>query len=488
MPRSQAPAPPAPLLLVPPRVARPALRALSGGAHTFSRDGGPRATGAARTNRNPVKGGRTSCRRDRAASASGGTNRASGADHQPSRPRATPFARRVRTSARAPVRARASARSPTPFTMPPRPPRARPGRQSVGRSGVTPRNRPVPRPGTHGPLALETVPCHTRSGTSARSEASLRHAPKPSVSRPVARGVHRNGLVPGRSAGHGRRAGPIAAPRASGRGVRGVRGDQPASAERPLSPGRACRSYAVRAASRSRRQEVTVGRRRSNARRSRSVMPPHTPCSIRRSSAWARHSVRTGQAVQTAFASFCVAPSTNSSSGSLVRHAARAPHVSSVSTPLPSSPRSGLPCTTLCVWQFGERTAIAPGAERRRPAAIPSSERPLPTAPEGNLTDPQLPCVRRARAHGRELTPSGRVVLARTRRLHRDQEAGRDAERYRRPVARDRSWVARTGVGRDPGTRLVCSGHGLRRAAGAPAGVARVPRVAGPTSSTRVLW
>ena len=59
-----------------------------------------------------------------------------------------------------------------------------------------------------------------------------------------------------------------------------------------------------------------VRRRRSSARRSRSVMPPQTPNSTWLSSASARHSVRTGQPRQIALARFCAAPCTNSASGS----------------------------------------------------------------------------------------------------------------------------------------------------------------------------
>src|SRR5690606_10344059 len=103
------------------------------------------------------------------------------------------------------------------------------------------------------------------------------------------------------------------------------------------------RSYSLRAVSSRRRHEVTVGRLRSSARRSRSVIPPHTPNSTRLSRASARHSVRTGHPVQTAFALFCAAPWTNSSSGSLPRHAACV--VQSVTQLMlaPSSPESRLP-------------------------------------------------------------------------------------------------------------------------------------------------
>ena len=77
------------------------------------------------------------------------------------------------------------------------------------------------------------------------------------------------------------------------------------------------------AASNVRRQLTTLGCRRSSARRSRSVMPPQTPNSMRLSSASARHSYRTGQPRQTRLAMFCSAPCTNSASGSPSRHAAK---------------------------------------------------------------------------------------------------------------------------------------------------------------------
>jgi hypothetical protein len=84
-----------------------------------------------------------------------------------------------------------------------------------------------------------------------------------------------------------------------------------------------CRSYSSRARSSSSRHEVTSGRLRSSARRSRSVIPPQTPNSIPLSSASARHSVRTGQPRQISLARFCAAPWTNNSSGSVPLHAAR---------------------------------------------------------------------------------------------------------------------------------------------------------------------
>jgi anion-transporting ArsA/GET3 family ATPase len=77
-----------------------------------------------------------------------------------------------------------------------------------------------------------------------------------------------------------------------------------------------------RAVSRRPRHDVTFGRRRKSARRSRSVMPPHTPHSMLLSSASARHSVRTGHWKQTCFARFCAAPRTKSSSGRVALQAA----------------------------------------------------------------------------------------------------------------------------------------------------------------------
>ncbi len=65
------------------------------------------------------------------------------------------------------------------------------------------------------------------------------------------------------------------------------------------------------------------GRRRSRARRSRSVMPPQTPHSIWLSRASARHSVRTGHPAQTCLALFCSAPRTKSASGVSCLQAAR---------------------------------------------------------------------------------------------------------------------------------------------------------------------
>ena len=85
-------------------------------------------------------------------------------------------------------------------------------------------------------------------------------------------------------------------------------------------PGRgASASCAARASAKSSAQDSTSGRRRSSARRSRSVIPPQTPNSIRWSSACARHSVRTGQTRQKCRASRCLRPVTKRSSASDVR-------------------------------------------------------------------------------------------------------------------------------------------------------------------------
>ena len=91
------------------------------------------------------------------------------------------------------------------------------------------------------------------------------------------------------------------------------------------------------------------GRRRSRARRSRSVMPPQTPHSIWLSRASARHSVRTGHPAHTCLALFCSAPRTNSASGVSCLQAARGaqssthmsdPHISRASDGHPHSDHS----------------------------------------------------------------------------------------------------------------------------------------------------
>ena len=78
----------------------------------------------------------------------------------------------------------------------------------------------------------------------------------------------------------------------------------------------------VRRAAKNSDQEFTSGCCLSNARRWRSVMPPHTPNSIWLSSASARHSMATGHDRQIAAACLCAAPRTNRSSGLVKRHRA----------------------------------------------------------------------------------------------------------------------------------------------------------------------
>ena len=67
------------------------------------------------------------------------------------------------------------------------------------------------------------------------------------------------------------------------------------------------------------------GRRLSRARRSRSVMPPQTPNSVRLSRASARHSVMTGQPCRPSWRGCCAAPWTNSASGSMAAGTALGP-------------------------------------------------------------------------------------------------------------------------------------------------------------------
>ena len=58
--------------------------------------------------------------------------------------------------------------------------------------------------------------------------------------------------------------------------------------------------------------DFTCGRLRSRALRSRSVIPPQTPNSMRLSSASARHSIFTGQPPQICLTLFCAAPAQTS--------------------------------------------------------------------------------------------------------------------------------------------------------------------------------
>ncbi len=64
------------------------------------------------------------------------------------------------------------------------------------------------------------------------------------------------------------------------------------------------------------RHDVMSGRLRSRARRSRSVIPPQTPNSVRLSNASARHCASTGHDLHTALASCWALPLTKSASGS----------------------------------------------------------------------------------------------------------------------------------------------------------------------------
>ncbi len=123
-----------------------------------------------------------------------------------------------------------------------------------------------------------------------------------------------------------RRIGELLAAQSSGRapGASADVLDQAISAVSTVTAA-SCSALAV---SSSERHEVTFGRLRSRARRSRSVRPPQTPHSIWLSSASARHSARTGQAPQTALALCCSAPRTNSSSGADCWHSAALAHIS----------------------------------------------------------------------------------------------------------------------------------------------------------------
>src|SRR5690606_30540312 len=137
--------------------------------------------------------------------------------------------------------------------------------------------------------------------------------------------------------------------------------------------------YSSFAVSSSARHDRTSGRRRSRARRSRSVIPPQTPNSIRLSRASARHSVRTGQPRQMSLARFCAAPCTNRASGSALRQAARAVQsVIHILAPLPWG---------LCRFALLGRT----GADVRPPNESRGEElteaRDVSTVPGGPILD-----------------------------------------------------------------------------------------------------
>lgn len=195
---------------------------------------------------------------------------------------------------------------------------------------------PPPRPGTAGSLPRPRAHTAPSGRGSARSTPQAawqegRGRPRARCSDSHARRGAGRSAVPACSV-YGR-SGPAAMERTA------VRVDQPVWAYRcasgPVRP-----SCSARAASRRFRQDPTVGLRLSRARRSRSVIPPQMPCSIRESRAWARHSVRTGHPAHTILARFCPAPSVNSSSGSALRHAPRRVQSVSSTTLSPSSPLS----------------------------------------------------------------------------------------------------------------------------------------------------
>lgn len=81
--------------------------------------------------------------------------------------------------------------------------------------------------------------------------------------------------------------------------------------------------------------DTTSGCRLSRALRWRSVIPPHTPNSTLLSSASAPHSAITGQRRQITAASRCLAPRTNSASGSVPLHNAFAAQVRSSAATAP---------------------------------------------------------------------------------------------------------------------------------------------------------
>ena len=200
--------------------------------------------------------------------------------------------------------------------------RARPGRPALGRPG--PRRR-LSGPGR-------------RAGRAAVRRARV-NRPEPGEPARWPDAAARSGPPNVRLSRSSGSAGPIepaaAARRPPARAVAtGRSGRQTASCS--------CRC-SRRAVSSSVRQDGTFGRRLSSARRSRSVIPPHTPNSTWLSSASARHSVRTGHPMHTALALFCAAPCTNRSSGSLARHRAFLDQSTDHSAIIRSSPRSSAP-------------------------------------------------------------------------------------------------------------------------------------------------
>ena len=193
------------------------------------------------------------------------------------------------------------------------------------RAWPPPRSSPTPgtasrRPPTTAGLLRLHAAWRTAAQRSAAGRAVLRRAPRHAGRRGAGSGTGRP--RPRRAAGDRRGAPPRAdsttqqvVPMSASPGVRyprgwvrRLRGLGPSASEglgEQVPPGRDVRAL------------------RSSARRSRSVIPPQTPNSVRLSRASARHCASTGQVLQTAFASCCAAPRTKRASGSCLAHAAR---------------------------------------------------------------------------------------------------------------------------------------------------------------------
>ena len=179
------------------------------------------------------------------------------------------------------------------------------------------------------PSSSPTWAARRRRPPSRRPRCCALHADQPIAAarqQQLARAVH--GRPPRDPGGRGPGRGP-GRPRPRRPARRSAAPSPPASGSAPsaLRTGRR-RSTVVAARAVSSRRAPGASRPgggASRARRSRSVMPPQTPNSMRLSRASARHSAMTGQPMQTALARLCAAPWTNSASGSVPRHAARAP-------------------------------------------------------------------------------------------------------------------------------------------------------------------
>ena len=197
---------------------------------------------------------------------------------------------------------------------------------------------------------------------------------------------------------------------------------------------RSVASCAARASAKSSAHDSTSGRRRSSARRSRSVMPPQTPNSIRWSSACARHSVRTGQTRQKLPGLPLFAPRDEEVLG-VGRPATRR------TSPVPPCLHDPLP---------GQSTKSAPDQHRRNPARLGSfadggiapsrprarTLRRRDVSPPARATD--RPFARfvpgRGRADRRDRVPRRRGARARVQRRGRHGHHGLHRRR-RRPVA-----------------------------------------------------